>query len=100
MIQVRINKGVEKEGTVKERKISNKVLPTPWNHIESGMALMAGLPTLIICENGIDGGIFDNGVSDNFIHRIELEVEWFKSTQFIKVFDNWSRDVLDWSKGI
>lgn len=56
-----------------ERKVSagNKVaFPTPWNHLEAGILFGLGLPLLIFRESTISGGVFDNGVTDVFIHRM------------------------------
>ncbi|MEM1369381.1 MAG: hypothetical protein AAGG02_15505 [Cyanobacteria bacterium P01_H01_bin.15] len=41
---------------------------TPWNHIEAGILFALGIPQLIFREPGITGGVFDNGVSDVFVH--------------------------------
>ena len=44
--------------------------PTPWNHLEAGILFELGLPLLIFREDAISGGVFDNGVTDVFIHRM------------------------------
>jgi hypothetical protein len=44
--------------------------PTPWNHLEAGILFGLGLPLLIFREPQISGGVFDNGVTDVFIHRM------------------------------
>lgn len=33
-------------------------LATPWNQLEAGMAIMAGLPVLVVPEEGVTEGIF------------------------------------------
>jgi hypothetical protein len=33
-------------------------LPTPWNQIEAGMAITAGLPVLVVAEDGVADGVF------------------------------------------
>jgi hypothetical protein len=56
-----------------ERKLSPKEttsFPTPWNHLEAGILFGLGLPLLIFREPSISGGVFDNGVTDVFIHRM------------------------------
>jgi hypothetical protein len=45
-------------------------VPTPWNHLEAGILFGLGLPLLIFREAGLSGGVFDNGVTDVFIHRM------------------------------
>lgn len=47
---------------------TNVLYPTPWNNLEAGILFALGLPQLVFREPGIIGGIFDNGVSDVFIH--------------------------------
>jgi hypothetical protein len=44
--------------------------PTPWNHLEAGILFGLGLPLLIFREPSISGGVFDNGVTDVFIHKM------------------------------
>ena len=44
--------------------------PTPWNHLEAGILFGLGLPLLIFREAQISGGVFDNGVTDVFIHKM------------------------------
>lgn len=44
--------------------------PTPWNHLEAGILFGLGLPLLIFREPQISGGVFDNGVTDVFIHKM------------------------------
>lgn len=54
-----------------ERKLKPKevsAFPTPWNQLEAGILFGLGLPLLIFREDGISGGVFDNGVTDVFIH--------------------------------
>jgi hypothetical protein len=42
--------------------------PTPWNQLEAGILFGLGIPLLIFRDAGITGGVFDNGVTDVFIH--------------------------------
>jgi hypothetical protein len=79
--QLNINKGILKQNTKSERKIINNDLPTPWNHIEAGIAFALKIPLLIIKEEGIEGGIFDMGSSDRFIHQINIDDELDKYFQ-------------------
>ena len=43
---------------------------TPWNQLEAGILFGLGRPLLIFREEGINGGIFDIGVTDVFIHKM------------------------------
>lgn len=67
-----------KEGTLKyktefEKNVSNSFLSTPWNQIEAAVAFTFGMPFLIVADNNISGGIFDPGVTNNFIHKYDLD---------------------------
>ncbi|HEU0207428.1 MAG TPA: hypothetical protein VFQ78_00475 [Candidatus Udaeobacter sp.] len=44
--------------------------PTSWNNLEAGILFGLNLPLLIFKEPTISGGVFDNGVTDVFIHPI------------------------------
>ena len=81
-------------------------LPTAWNNLEAGIAFTLKLPMLIICENGISGGVFDKGVTDLTIHNINLTTEnvkrstnklitkYFESQEFLQPFKEWYDDVV------
>jgi hypothetical protein len=58
MRQLRVDTGCWRAGTV-EAAPARKWWPTPWNQLEAGMAIMAGVPTLILCQEGVAGGVFD-----------------------------------------
>lgn len=63
--------GVFKRGTADERGVSSGVAyPTPWNQLEAGVLFGLGLPLLVFRDQRIEGGIFDPGVTDVFVHRM------------------------------
>lgn len=63
--------GVFKRGTPEERRISAGIsYPTPWNQLEAGVLFGLGLPLLVFCDENIEGGIFDPGVTDVFVHHM------------------------------
>lgn len=67
--QFRSVRGVRKPGTAEESAVRTPVsFPTPWNHLEAGILFGLRLPLLIFRERGVTGGIFDNGVTDVFVH--------------------------------
>lgn len=66
--QLHVVDGRDKTGADSEEHVEDLNLPTPWNHIEAGMAFMLDLPMLIVKEEGVEGGVFDVGNSDRFIH--------------------------------
>lgn len=68
--------------------------PTPWNNLEGGILYSLGLPLLVFRESGISGGIFDNGVSDVFIHPMPESPSSGALAQPVKdVFLKWQADV-------
>lgn len=58
MRQLRVDTGCWRAGTV-EAAPARKWWPTPWNQLEAGMAIRAEVPTLILREEGVAGGVFD-----------------------------------------
>jgi hypothetical protein len=59
------------------QQVSDKVFreyhaPTPWNHLETGILFGLDLPLFVLRERSIDGGIFDEGASDVFIHEMPM----------------------------
>lgn len=69
--QLEASSGLAKRGTSAERTIEDVLLlPSAWNHLEAGIIYAAGLPVLVFREDGVQGGIFDPGVTDAFIHKM------------------------------
>jgi hypothetical protein len=90
--QKRIRDGEDREGG----SLSDYYLPTPWNHIEAGMAYMLDHPMLIILEKGVlDEGIFDAKSNDSYIMETELNVDWLKSEEFLQPLAEWEKALLD-----
>jgi len=91
--QFRAASGTWKRGTKDERKVASKesvVFPTPWNHLEAGILFGLGLPILIFREDGISGGVFDNGVTDVFVHKMPAAKPSNADTESLKeVFLKW-----------
>jgi hypothetical protein len=72
----------------------NVSYPTPWNHLEAGILFALGLPQLVFRELGVAGGIFDNGVSDAFIHHMpQLDANGKLMQPVIDVFLKWQAEV-------
>lgn len=102
MRQTYVIESISRDGT----SIGEFYLPTEWNNLEAGIAFALGLPMLIICENGISGGVFDKGVTDLHIHAVNLTTEnvkgsatkhvtkYFESDQFLQPLKEWYHDVL------
>lgn len=91
--QMIVTEGISKPNTAEQQKISNIKLPTTWNHIETAMAFMQAIPIMIICENGIQAGIFDKGITDRYIHQTDLGEGWLRSPRFLQPFNNWLEEV-------
>jgi hypothetical protein len=70
--QIRAPRVEIKPGTSSASTARNVAFPTPWNNLEAGILFGLKLPLMVFREDGIQGGIFDNGVSDVFIQRLPL----------------------------
>jgi hypothetical protein len=56
--QLRVVDGYWREGTADERPAAAQ-WSSPWMQIEAGMAVMTGMPVLVLTEHGVAEGIFD-----------------------------------------
>jgi hypothetical protein len=95
--QFRADSGVSKPGASAERRVSTPTrFPTPWNHLESGILFGLRLPILVFREDGITGGVFDNGVSDVFVHPIPSpDIEGTAKAALRQVFQRWAGKVRE-----
>src|SRR5262249_33615502 len=76
-------------GAVEPRAAAGRRLPTPWNHIEAGMASLLGHPLLVVVEEGIhQDGLLEERYGW-FVQRIAFEPSALASRQFRGVFDDW-----------
>lgn len=76
--QLHVETGKAKAGSLLQQWLRIFYLSTPWNQIEAGMAIALGLPLLVAREKGVEGGVFDIGSSDRFIHRLSLALNGWK----------------------
>jgi hypothetical protein len=67
--------GTAKRGTDGEKAAREVRFATPWNNLEAGILFGLGLPLLIFKENGVAGGVFDNGVTDIFVQNMPPAVK-------------------------
>jgi hypothetical protein len=75
-------------------KALNVSYPTPWNNLEGGILFSLDLPLLVFREEGVSGGIFDNGVSDVFIHPMPSLASSGSFEPAVRdVFLKWQADV-------
>ena len=90
--QLEIKQGVFRPSTNEREVWCQKWLPTPWNEIEMGMALMAGLPVLLVKDDEINLGLFDGKISEVFISVLSTN-EDFKKLEENKKFLQWCGQV-------
>ncbi|TAN47915.1 MAG: hypothetical protein EPN21_16145 [Methylococcaceae bacterium] len=96
--QIRATCGLIKPSTPDEKQISEispVSIPTPWNHLEAGIIFGLHLPLLIFRQEGVFGGVFDNGVTDVFVHTIPVET-WMPSDEVSlnAIFLKWHAKVI------
>ena len=68
--QLWVKTGIWKQATREVKVQRNFAMPTPWNQLEAGILFGLNLPLLIFKERGIKGGVFDEGVTDVFVHTM------------------------------
>lgn len=87
-VTMQIKKGASQE------HIKTITLPTPWNQIEGTLAFYRKIPVLVVAHKGISGGIFDTGVTGQFVLSIDLtSKDWHKSDEFQGVFTEWKKQL-------
>ncbi len=70
------------------------LLPTPWNQIEGTLAYEKEIPVLVVAHKGIEGGLFDYGVTGQFVLETDLSNDkWFKSEDFLGIFQDWKNQI-------
>lgn len=94
--QLQVTTGVAKRGTPHEAPASGNLIPTAWNHLEAGILFGMGLPLLVFREQGVSGGIFDNGVTDAFVHTFpSLPIKRAVMRELDAVFMKWQSKVRE-----
>ena len=91
--------GVWKKGTKEQTHLVRGApvhFPSPWNHLEAGILFGLQLPILIFREGPVRGGVFDEGVTDVFIHSIpDGDLRDSKLEAFREVLLKWSAKVRE-----
>jgi hypothetical protein len=78
-----------KRGTTVQAS-SGMVLPTPWNQIEGALAYFRKIPVMVIAQEGVSGGIFDYGVTGDFILTLDLcAPKWHLDDRFTQIYTQW-----------
>lgn len=88
--QFRAPAGVFRAGSAKASAAADVAFPTPWNQLEAGILFSAGLPMMIFREPKIQGGVFDAGSTEVFIHQIPTNAMPKQARDDLdSVFQNW-----------
>jgi len=89
--QFQATSGISKRGTSDEKSVRSAIMfPTPWNHLEASILFSLQLPLLVFAEDGITGGVFDEGVTEAFIHRMPTPAMSASSKKALTaVFQKW-----------
>lgn len=85
--QVNVLDAMFRPGLKDADKWSDRWLPTPWNDIEVGMAVMKGIPILLVKDDEINTGVFDSKLSECFVGTVSSRLECREvesDTTFIK----------------
>ncbi len=86
--QTYVKEGVYRPGMNGEKKMTECWLSTPWNEVEVGMATVVGIPILLVKDEEIEDGIFDDVISESFIYTISSELD-IKELDRNQVFSSW-----------
>ena len=93
--QIYIKSGIKKRGVPeKETVLKDICVPTAWNNLEAGILFGLKVPLLIFKEDKIEGGVFDNGITDVFVHSMPSEKPGrTKINELKQVFLTWHGSV-------
>lgn len=83
-----VTDGVYRPKSKARRELKNQWLSSPWLHAEVGMAVMKGIPVLVIKEN-VNEGLFDDLVSETSIQVLYLED--FNTGKLASTYSEWVR---------
>ncbi len=86
----------KKDTPFKEIVAENSIVqfPTPWNQLEAGILFALNIPLLVFRESGVSGGVFDNGVTDLFVHTMpQPDAEYNERNALREVFQKWTAKV-------
>jgi hypothetical protein len=83
--------GEFRAGSPSANPVTNVSFPTPWNQLEAGILFGAGLPIMIFREPNIQGGVFDAGSHEVFIHQIPTSAMSSRARDELdSVFQKWA----------
>jgi len=89
--------GTRNRGTEPRQPVDKPVpIPSEWNHLEAGVLFGLRLPLLVFREPDMTGGVFDNGVTDAFIHKMpSANMDDEQRAAFVHVFLKWQATVRE-----
>ena len=95
--QLEVRDGTWRTGTAEERPVKDAFFSTPWNHVETGMAVMRGLPVFVMFEPSVTGGIFDMTSGEYQFHYVSIDDDP-QGARFRQAFTEWCADVRERSQ--
>lgn len=84
-----------KPDTVAARVESEVPLPTPWNNLEAGILYSLKMPLIVFREPGIQGGIFDVGASEIYLHDLPAGAIGEAAGPIKSALQNWGAKVRE-----
>ena len=85
----KIEKAVDKPGSIKEKEITNRSYPTIWNQLEAAMAFGLKLPLLVIIEEGLHQEAMLKNRLEYRVLVTGLDKDFFSSEEFRGIFSDW-----------
>jgi hypothetical protein len=87
------DKGTERRGSPKEKRLDAVSLPTPWNQIEAAMAYSRGLPLLVLVDEKLRcEGLLEKG-NEWFVQELPVDPASLSSPAFTGLLDDWRKRV-------
>ena len=98
--QLHVSEGLWRPGTIESRDAA-LWWATPWNHIEAGLGLMAGVPVLVAREAGVTEGVFSRDAWGGHLFGVRLEAN-LEATSVIAPSSAGTSDavVMAWARAV
>ncbi|WP_299231190.1 pentapeptide repeat-containing protein [uncultured Bacteroides sp.] len=88
--QINIIEGKYRPNTCEERALSSQWLTTPWTDIEVGMAVMYGIPVLLVHDKDISEGVFDSNINECYVGKICADMD-MRNIESNYIFNKWMK---------
>jgi hypothetical protein len=94
--RIYVEKGLERRGS-QNKPVDKTIRTTVWNHMEFAMAVVLGLPLLVIAEEGLEpeGAVEGKGI---YVQRVKLETGVVHGQEFIGIFQDWKQQCKSFSE--